>query len=161
MLYIPGKLDWDLGNRLGCTIPSKKDKERLSQGGCTGRNSFLESLLLLVRKEKMPWNGQRTATFNLRDNKQPPHASQCFLRHFTFRDKNMNFFSLQSFLLHSKKPPIVFYKLLKQRKSKPAFGRLFFLPSSPVGKKWADSSHMRLGSVGGWSGYRILDYSAV
>jgi len=52
LLYISGKQDADLGNRLGKSVPAKtdlnreSDKERAREGtGC-----LLEILLLLVRK---------------------------------------------------------------------------------------------------------------
>lgn len=73
----------------------------------------------------MPWNGQRTAAFNLKDNKQLSQASQCFLRHFTFRDENTIFFSLQSFVLCGKKSPIVFINCYSKESQKQLFEGCF------------------------------------
>lgn len=58
VLYISGKQDADLGNRLGSTIPSKGDKERISQGGSMGRNRLLPRKPIAVRvegKDAMEW----------------------------------------------------------------------------------------------------------
>lgn len=41
LLYISGKEDADLGNRIGRRILVKSIKERISQGGSMGRNRLL------------------------------------------------------------------------------------------------------------------------
>lgn len=74
VLYISGKQDSDLGNRLGCTIPSKKDGKNKPRRG--HRKEQLPRKPVAINKErKDAMECQSTAAFNLKDNKQPSQVS--------------------------------------------------------------------------------------
>lgn len=77
MLYISGKQDSDLGNRLGRTIPSKKKRENKPRRG--HRKEQLPRKPVAGSKERTDaMECQRTAAFTLKDNKQPSMTVSVF-----------------------------------------------------------------------------------
>lgn len=73
----------------------------------------------------MPWNSQKTAAFNLKDNKQPSQASQCFLGTSPVEMKTRFCFSLQGFVLCGKQSPIVFINCYSKESQKQLFEGCF------------------------------------